>query len=197
MAPLALAPGLAFMVRGICRNGRFTGRLRRPAYFMPLRTEEGPDAIDPTRHGAALPDPASLSTVPAPWDERAGPRPLLDGGGVPQALAFLAWLKGLSVVYQVGPDNRPTYGVADLVRSYACWLGRRSWHVTGASGHEMVRRLWHTFLDAGGLFPVDFRLHAWPNGRHGEEPRGPLTFRREGPLCVQVWEWTGPRRGTE
>jgi protein-L-isoaspartate(D-aspartate) O-methyltransferase len=194
MAPLSLAPGLAFMVRGVCREGRFVGRLRRPAYFMPLRAEEGPDTVDPASRTAPLPDPASLTDVAAPWDERDRPRPLLNGGGVQQALAFLAWLEGLTVVYQLGPDNRPAYGVADLVRGHACWLGRRAWHVTGAAGHDLGRRLWRTFLDAGGLWPIDFRLHAWPLGQYRPQPLGPLTFRREGPRCVQVWEWTGPRR---
>jgi protein-L-isoaspartate(D-aspartate) O-methyltransferase len=194
MAPLSLAPGLAFMVRGDCREGRFVGRLRRPAYFMPLRAEEGPDSTDPTTRIVSLPEAGTLTAVAAPWDDRNRPRPLLNGGGVPQALAFLAWLEGLTIVYQMGPDNRPAYGIADMVRGHACWLGRRSWHVTGNVGHELGRRLWRTFLDAGGLWPGDFRLHAWPLGQYGAEPSGPLTFRREGPSCVQVWEWTGPRR---
>ena len=37
VAPLALAPGLAFVVRGTVSAGAFGGRLTRPAYFMPLR----------------------------------------------------------------------------------------------------------------------------------------------------------------
>ncbi|HYT90526.1 MAG TPA: protein-L-isoaspartate O-methyltransferase, partial [Gemmataceae bacterium] len=37
LAPLALAPGLAYLVRGTVTNGIFDGRLTRPAFFMPLR----------------------------------------------------------------------------------------------------------------------------------------------------------------
>src|SRR5262249_3851588 len=40
LVPLDLAPGLAYLVRGTCREGAFEGRLVRPAYFMPLRGEE-------------------------------------------------------------------------------------------------------------------------------------------------------------
>src|SRR5262249_16367705 len=39
LAPLALAPGLAYVVRGTASHGVFDGRLIRPAYFMPLRAE--------------------------------------------------------------------------------------------------------------------------------------------------------------
>src|SRR5438128_693462 len=40
--PIDLAPGLAWIVQGAVSGGVFTGRLTRPAYFMPLRDEGEP-----------------------------------------------------------------------------------------------------------------------------------------------------------
>src|SRR5205807_4182457 len=39
LAPVALAPGLAYLVRGTVREEVFEGRLTRAAYFMSLRAE--------------------------------------------------------------------------------------------------------------------------------------------------------------
>ena len=162
---------------------------------MQLRTESGPDADDPTARAGGLPEPTNLTATAPPWDERDRPRPRVnDGGGIPQALAFLGWLQGLTVSYQLDATGKAAYGVADKVRGHACWLGRREWRVTDASGLEIGRRLWRTFLDAGGLWPGDFTLHAAQSGRDLRANAGPLTFARRGPICAQLWEWTGPVR---
>jgi protein-L-isoaspartate O-methyltransferase len=187
-APLALAPGLAFMVQGVCRDGVFTGSLRRAAYFMPLRGERGPDALDPTLTGL-LPDPSHLEARPAPWDEPSG-----RGPDLLQALAFLGWLEGLSIDQRFAAGNLSQYGVADLVRGHGCWMGRREWRVTGAAGLEMGLRLWQRFLDGGGLWPTEFRLVAAALSRPPATPEGPLVFLRQGPRCAQVWQWAGRRR---
>jgi hypothetical protein len=88
--------------------------------------------------------------------------------------------------------------VADLVKGHACWLGRREWRVTGQSGYELGRRLWQTFLEAGGPWPTEFRLVAYPAGAEPEvlEAPGPevrLRYVRRGPGSLQVWDLTDPR----
>jgi protein-L-isoaspartate(D-aspartate) O-methyltransferase len=198
LAPLALAPGLACTVRGQVHGGFFEGRLVRPAYFMPLRTEEGATGPDPTATAGALPAPNKLHRVAAPWGDWSERKTLPGAPGYGQALAFLAWLAGLTVAYQAGPDERPTYGVADMVHGHACWLGQREWRVTGKAGHELARRLWRTYLDAGGPWPTEFRLRAWPIGGPEptdvyETPAARLTYRRAGGTCRQVWELLDPR----
>ena len=63
LAPLALAPGLAYIVRGTVTGGVFHGRLTRAAYFMPLRAE-GESGAGELRDLTPLGDGL---TLPAPW----------------------------------------------------------------------------------------------------------------------------------
>jgi hypothetical protein len=157
--PLELAPGLAYLLQGSVRNGRFEGRLTRSAYFMPLRDEENLES-PPDGANSLLPDPNRLASVAAPWGEWVDRR--RNGPGLTGALAFLGWLEGLAVAYQSLAEGRPVYGLADLVAGNACWLGQSEWRVTGKAGEELGCRLWQTFLDAGGPRPTEFRLTAWP-----------------------------------
>jgi protein-L-isoaspartate(D-aspartate) O-methyltransferase len=190
LAPLELAPGLSYLVRGGVRGGVFEGRLTRPAYFMPLRAED-----ETGRDGAGeagLPPPEGLALVPAPWADWAERRPPVNGPGFLPSLAFLAWLEGLAVSYATLPDGRPSYGLCDRVRGHGCWLGAREWRVTGASGEELGRRLWRTFLDLGGPWPTEFRLRACPPDLEPEAP-GRGAFLRQGPRCTHVWKLCEPR----
>jgi protein-L-isoaspartate O-methyltransferase len=198
LAPLALAPGLACTVRGNVCGGVFDGRLVRPAYFMPLREEEGATGPDPTATAGTLPAPDKLHRVAAPWGDWNERKTLPGAPAYPQALAFLAWLHGLTVAFQTGPDDRPTYGVGDLVHGHACWLGQRDWRVTGTAGRDLGVRLWHTYLEAGGPWPTEFRLRAWPANEPApsrlEESAGVrLAFWRDGASCRQLWELLDPR----
>jgi protein-L-isoaspartate(D-aspartate) O-methyltransferase len=216
LAPMELAPGLAYLVCGGVRGGCFEGRLTRPAYFMPLRAEDPDDKVtrwqeDKVKDGGSpatdpsatlspsppvtlspclpQPGPEELTAVMAPWAEWLERRPACGGPGLLPALAFLGWLEGLAVCVQNLADGRTFYGVADKAAGHACWLGQREWRVTGNAGRDLGNRLWRTFLDAGGPWPTEFRLRAWP---HGEDVpcrthRG-RTYRRLGPRCAQVWE---------
>jgi protein-L-isoaspartate(D-aspartate) O-methyltransferase len=191
LAPLELAPGLAYLVCGGALGGRFEGRLTRPAYFMPLRTEDdsGHDGA-----GAPLPGPERMEGVPAPWAEWVERRPACGGPGLLPALGFWAWLHNLTVCAQTFADGRTAYGVADMVRGHACWLGPRDWHVSGPAGRELGWRLWRTFLDAGGPWPTEFRLRAWPrDDPPPEEPPAGFWSQRTGPRCGQRWELLEPR----
>jgi protein-L-isoaspartate(D-aspartate) O-methyltransferase len=191
LAPLELAPGLSYLVRGGAAGGVFEGRLTRPAYFMPLRAEgeTGRGAADE----AGLPPAEGLGAVPAPWAAWAERRPPVNGPGFLQSLAFLAWLEGLAVSYATLPDGRPGYGICDRVRGHGCWLGTKEWRVTGASGQKLGRRLWRTFLEVGGPWPTEFRLRAYPAGQGPDTPPGRGAFLRQGPRCTQVWELIEPR----
>jgi protein-L-isoaspartate(D-aspartate) O-methyltransferase len=199
LAPWEMAPGLAYLVRGGVRAGRFEGRLVRPAYFMPLRAEDdtGRDGSGPA---LLLPAPDRLAAVPAPWADWVERRPACGGPGLLPALAFLAWLEGLAVAGQTLPDGRTFYGVGDLVQGHVCWLGGQEWRVSGEAGRELGRRLWRGFLDAGGPWPTEFRLYAWPrDAADALEPAGEggaRTYRRQGPCCEQRWQLAGPRDRT-
>jgi protein-L-isoaspartate O-methyltransferase len=170
LAPLELAPGLAYLVCGGAgptrsgEGGGFEGRLTRPAYFMPLRAENESGRA-PAGGPGALPDPEGLSAVAAPWASWSERRPVPGGPGFLPALAFLGWLEGLTVSYLNLPDGHPGYGVGDPERGHGCWLGDRLWHVTGTAGRDLGERLWQTFLEAGGPWPTEFRLRAYPPGR--------------------------------
>jgi protein-L-isoaspartate(D-aspartate) O-methyltransferase len=185
LAPLILAPGVAYVVRGTVTEGIFHGRLTRAAYFMPLRaegesgtTDEPPPPVGPER------------TLPAPWagwfDRR---RPRVNWLGFVQALAFYGLLRGLSVHYQVAENGQAAFGVsaeADL-----CWLGSQEWHLLGDGARDVGWTLWRAFLDAGGPWPTEFRLKARPGH---PLPLGPREgYVREGPLCWQLWELSEPR----
>jgi protein-L-isoaspartate(D-aspartate) O-methyltransferase len=192
LVPLDLAPGLAYVVRGGCRDGVFDGRLIRPAYFMPLRDEAGEgDDNAPTSSGL-LPAPDPLPSVMAPWAAWAERKASCTGPGVLPSLAFLAWLHGYTIGYQALADGRTVYGIGDLVHGHACWLGLREWRVTGPAGRDLGNRLWRAFLDAGGPWPTEFRLRAVPLDaplaeEEETETDGGLAFHRQGPRCRQSW----------
>jgi protein-L-isoaspartate O-methyltransferase len=179
LAPLVLAPGLAYVVRGTVRDGVFQGRLRRAAYFMPLRAEGEAGAED-----VALPPAGETRTMTAPWagwfDRR---RPRTSWLAFVQALAFFGLLRGLTIHYQTEADGEPTFGVAD--QDICCWLGCRKWRVSGESGRDLGIGLWRAFLDVGGPRPMDYELQASPlRGGTGGRTDG---FLRQGNRCRQLW----------
>jgi protein-L-isoaspartate(D-aspartate) O-methyltransferase len=183
LAPLALAPGLAFIVRGTVTGGIFEGRLTRAAYFMPLRAEKQ----------TALPDldlssfEGELQGIRAPW---AGwfnrRRQRLRWLGFSQALAFYGLLRGLGVHYHNLKDGLGMFGVSDPDLGSVCWLGPHEWQVTGTPGRDLGRTLWRAFLDAGGPWPTEFRLRACAAGRL--VPDRVEGYVRQGPHCQQIWE---------
>jgi protein-L-isoaspartate(D-aspartate) O-methyltransferase len=187
LAPLVIAPGLAFVVRGTAADGGFDGGLTRAAYFMPLRAEDeaGPPEGPP-------PPSSPLRKVRAPYasffEKR---RPRHGWHGFAQSLAFYAWLRGLTVSYQVLADGQPTFGVSDPHLNCVCWLGSPHWFVEGQTGYELGYQLWRGFLDAGGPWPTEFRLRADPRG--GLEPAGEESYLRHGPRCQQLWQLLQPR----
>jgi protein-L-isoaspartate(D-aspartate) O-methyltransferase len=183
VAPLALAPGLAFVVRGTVRGGTFEGRLTRAAFFMPLRGEAEAGA-----EPEAAPPAGPFEAVAAPWADwfdRRRPRP--GWLGFSQSLAFYALLRGLRLAYQALAGGEATFGVAEPDGASWCWLGEQTWHVTGTAGRELGRRLWRAFLDAGGPWPTEWRLRASPHGDPGRGG-GREVYQRQGPRCRQVWE---------
>jgi protein-L-isoaspartate(D-aspartate) O-methyltransferase len=187
LAPVDLAPSLAYLLSGTARRGVFEGRLTRPAYFMPLRAEgrTGREA-----RGPWLPDPQGLQALAAPWADWCERRPGSSGANFLQALAFLGWLDGrtVSCVNVSGQGN--TYGVGDLAEGHVCWMGPREWRISGPLGREMGERLWQTFLEAGGPRPPEFRLRAYPPDIDPGDGGSPcrLRFRRKGVRHQEVWE---------
>ncbi|HJT78967.1 MAG TPA: hypothetical protein VJ739_17350, partial [Gemmataceae bacterium] len=109
-------------------------------------------------------------------------------------LAFLGWLHGYTLGYQTLADGRAVYGVSDLIHGHVCWLGLREWRVTGTAGRDLGRRLWHTFLDAGGPWPTEFLLRAAAPEVPLSDPGGVLSFVRQGPRCRHVWTLEARRR---
>jgi protein-L-isoaspartate(D-aspartate) O-methyltransferase len=209
MAPLDVAPGLSFLVQGSVRGGEFHGRLTRPAYFMPLRDEEKPDLGEnapaeapPEESGRTeptpvLPPPERLTAVPAPWAPWEERRPGQRRDFLP-ALAFLGWLQGLTLAQASLPEGRVGYGLADLVRGNACWMGWREWRISGNEGQALGQRLWRDFLDAGGPGPTEFRLRAVPLKKGLKPIAGTrLGYRRDGVRCARVWELIEPRERGE
>jgi protein-L-isoaspartate(D-aspartate) O-methyltransferase len=185
LAPLVLAPGLAYVVRGTAVGGMFHGRLTRAAYFMPLRAEgeEGPREEEPAGGGP-------LQAVRAPWAEWFDRRrPRLGWVGFIQALAFYAYLRGLDVAYRAS-DPPPAFRVADPGGA-ACVLGVHTWQVSGAAGRDLGWRLWRGFLDAGGPWPTEFQLHARPAG--GLRAARPESYLHQGPRCQHLWQLMEPR----
>jgi protein-L-isoaspartate O-methyltransferase len=181
LAPLALAPGLAYVVCGTVQRGVFRGRLTRPAYFMALRAE------DDTGETADRPLPAAvdLRTVPAPWAgwfERRRPR--TSWVGFIPSLVFYGFLRGLEVHYQTLAQGGTMFGLAD--GDCVCWLGVNSWQVSGDSGRDLGWALWRAFLDAGGPRPTEFTLQASPE--RDLLPSRPDAYSRQGPRCQQRWE---------
>jgi protein-L-isoaspartate(D-aspartate) O-methyltransferase len=183
LAPLAFAPGLAYLVRGTVREGTFHGRLTRAAYFMPLRGEH--EAGPAEAEEKAL--PGSLQTLPAPWAgwfDRRHPR--IHWHGFIQALVFYGLLRGLAVHFRSLSGGHSVFGVSDREHGCVCWLGTQDWHVSGQAGRDLGWALWRAFLEAGGPWPTEFDLRASPTG--GLEPAGRGGFLRQGPRCQQVWE---------
>jgi protein-L-isoaspartate(D-aspartate) O-methyltransferase len=181
LAPLALAPGLAFVLCGTVKQGVFQGRLTRAAYFMPLRAEGGTGTAAET----PLPSSAELRTVPAPWagwfDLR---RPRASWIGFIQSLVFYGLLRGLEVHYRTLADGETLFGVSD--EDCACWLGTACWQVSADAGRDLGWALWRAFLDAGGPRPTEFHLQASP----GEQflRRSGEGYFRQGVRCRQWWE---------
>jgi protein-L-isoaspartate(D-aspartate) O-methyltransferase len=194
VAPLALAPGLAFVVRGTVTAGVFDGRLTRPAYFMPLRDErQRGDSSTEEAHSFG-----PLRQLPAPWaacmDRR---RHRFRWLAFSQSLAFYGLLRGMDVFYQVMPDHQAAFGVSDAERSCVCWFGAQNWYVNSGAGRELGWALWRAFLDAGRPWPTEFRLRADPGGALGIG-EGRETYLRQGFRCQQLWELMEPRdRGAE
>jgi protein-L-isoaspartate(D-aspartate) O-methyltransferase len=183
LAPLALGPGLAFLVRGTVRAGLFYGRLTRAAYFMPLRAEHETGVDATGDNGLAGP----LQTLPAPWADwfdRKHPR--IPWQGFIQALIFYGMLRGLAIHYRGLGRNQALFGVSNREDHSVCWLGPREWHVNGQGGRELGERLWRAFLDAGGPWPTEFALTASPRGGLRAGPGE--SFLRQGPRCQQCWQ---------
>jgi protein-L-isoaspartate(D-aspartate) O-methyltransferase len=184
MAPLVLAPGLAYVVLGGVEGGVFDGRLTRAAYFMPLRDEDEPGVVEAEGRGVQ----GQLRTLRAPWagwfDRK---RPRAGWLGFIQALAFFGWLRGLRVAYQVFADDEPAWGLSDPHHGDVCWVGARLWHVSGGGGRDLGWTLWRAFLDAGGPWPTEFRLRASPDGGLAGAGGGE-SYLRQGPCCQQLWQ---------
>ncbi len=187
VAPLALAPGLSFVVRGAAKGAVFRGRLTRPAFFMPLRAEHEAGAHEP----GGAPAPGGLKAVAAPWGDAIGQRRgRLGARGFLMALAFYGLLRGLRVSFQSHHDD-DQFGLVDPVRGCACWVGARRWHVSGSAGHALGTGLWRAFLDAGAPWPTEFDLFASASGRL--KAPGREAYPRRGPHCQQLWRLHEPR----
>jgi protein-L-isoaspartate O-methyltransferase len=181
LAPLVLAPGLAFVVCGTVSEGRFHGRLTRAAYFMALRGEAdtGEEPTEPP-----LPQPGDLKQVSAPWRgwfDRKRPRSWL---GFIQSLVFYGLLRGLDVHCQTLPNGETTFAVGD--GDCLCWFGANHWQVTGVSGRDLGWALWRAFLDAGGPRPTEFHLEVSLD-KDALSGRGD-GYLRQGIRCWQWWE---------
>jgi protein-L-isoaspartate(D-aspartate) O-methyltransferase len=186
VAPLALAPGLAYVACGSVQQGVFSGRLTRPAYFMPLRAE------GETGNTAATESPpvAEMETIPSPWRgffERRRPR--ASWAGFIQSLAFWGLLQGKEVHYQALTTGETAFGVSQ--DHAVCWLGAEEWLISGPEGRELGLGLWRTFLEVGGPRPIEFRLCAWAKGRSRPLTSG-LGYSRQGPRCSQFWSLLEP-----
>jgi protein-L-isoaspartate(D-aspartate) O-methyltransferase len=185
VAPVVLAPGLAFVVRGQVRHGVLVGNLTRSAYFMPLRAE------DETPDQETDPPFDSLRSRPAPW---AGwfdrQRPRVAWHSFLQAVVFYGWLRGLTVEHR-GTSPGPS-GYAVRWQDAVCWLGVDDWQVNGPLGQELGEALWQAYLTAGGPWPIEFRLTATPHG--GLTATGTECYLRQGPRCQQHWELVQPRQ---
>jgi protein-L-isoaspartate(D-aspartate) O-methyltransferase len=205
LAPLDLAPGLAYLVCGTCKDGVFEGRLTRPAYFMPLRDETAEGRENADLLSSRFPTLESLPSVTAPWADWASRKVSSSGPGLLPSLAFLGWLHGFHIGCQALPDGRTFYGIGDRVHDHVCWLGLRDWRVSGLAGRNLGALLWRDFLDAGGPWPTEFHLRAVaaeseprPSGSGLPQPlpdgRGSdLSFQRQGASCQQLWT-LAPRR---
>jgi protein-L-isoaspartate(D-aspartate) O-methyltransferase len=185
VAPLVLAPGLEFVVRGTVLASRFDGRLTRAAYFMPLRAEgeTGASLSDIPPEGAG-------SSMPAPWAGWFDRRRLRTSWlGFSQALAVFAFVHGHTIHYR-NTDNGPHFGIADSSSSHWCWLGQDEWQCSGDGGRELAWTLWHEFVEAGGPWPTEYRFEACPAGTM---TAGVGTYLRQSPRSQQRWRLVEPR----
>jgi protein-L-isoaspartate(D-aspartate) O-methyltransferase len=188
LAPLVLAPGLAYIVRGTVDSGVFEGRLTRTAWFLPLRGEQELGRSDEL----LAPVIPSTTPVPAPWAEWIDSRRARLGSlNFLQAFAFFAWLRGCQIAYGTMRDGETAYGLLAGSGEAQCWVSGKTWAVSGDSGRELGERMWHSYLDAGAPWPTEFRLRAGlgplpePSGRTGAVKRGAF--------CWHTWELIEPR----
>lgn len=185
LAPLALAPGLAYVARGTMTAGHFEGRLTRPAYFMSLRREGESGAGDGEAAAPAVP----LTEGPAPWagwfQRRSG---RWGWFGLLQAVAFFGYLRGLRVHYRTEADGGTFFGLSDPAGAEVCWLGEQVWQFS-AGGKEIGAAVWRAFLEAGGPRATEFRLTL-----RGDPPAAAdLVFERPGARLPHRWELVQPR----
>jgi protein-L-isoaspartate(D-aspartate) O-methyltransferase len=181
LAPLNIAPGLSFLVRGTVQGGVFKGRLSRPAYFLPLRAELESGATELDRCSFRGP----MQAGPAPWTgwfERRSPR--LRWLGFIQALAFFGWLRGFQVHYRASPAGQPIFGISK--EGSVCWFASQEWRYQDTAGRDMGWSLWRDWLDAGGPWPTEFDLQACPKGTLHAETAG--QYSQQGPRCGRLWE---------
>jgi protein-L-isoaspartate(D-aspartate) O-methyltransferase len=188
LAPLVLAPGLAYVARGTVREGVFEGRLTRTAWFLPLRGEEELGRNEET----IAPPPTSSAALPAPWAEWIDSRGARLGSlSFLQAFAFYAWLRGCQIGYGTLRDGETAYGLRDGGGKADCWVSAKNWSVEGEAGRDLGECLWRAFLAAGAPWPVEFRLRAGLGPL--PEPSGRESAIRRGPFCWQTWELIDPR----
>jgi protein-L-isoaspartate(D-aspartate) O-methyltransferase len=183
LAPLVLAPGLAYVVQGTAVGGVFHGRLTRAAYFMPLRAEHEPGASETD----GPPGAGQLRALRAPWaDWFERKRPRMGWPSFIQALAFYGLLRGLRVAHQSLGDDQPAFALSDPGAGCRCVLGVQAWHVSGPAGRDLAWALWRAFLDAGGPWPTEFHFHASSaGGLHADRPE---SYLRQGVRCQQLWQ---------
>jgi protein-L-isoaspartate(D-aspartate) O-methyltransferase len=190
LAPLVLAPGLAYIARGWVKSCVFEGRLTRTAWFLPLRGERELGRDD---GGFSSLPTSSARTLRAPWaDWIESKRSRLSGLSFLQALAFYAWLRGCRISYEALRDGQTAFGLHDPASSSSCWISAQHWTVEGDDGLELGEALWRGYRTAGGPWPIEFRLRAGV-GAPPPSPTGPETYVRRGSLCWQTWELLDPR----
>lgn len=191
LAPMTLAPGLEFLVRGGVERGVFHGRLLRAAYFMPLRAEAESGA-GPFEPFSAM---SKMRSVPAPWagwfDRKSGRGTWLN---FIHSLVFFGLVHGLTIHYRTHYNGAPVYAVADPHLESLCWLGEDEWQVSAAAGLELGSSLWRDFLAAGGPWPTEFRLTAVPHAQLA--PTFPTGYREQGVFCTRNWQLIEPRQRT-
>jgi protein-L-isoaspartate(D-aspartate) O-methyltransferase len=182
LAPLSLAPGLAYLVQGGVKDGLFEGRLTRAAYFMTLRGE-GEIAAYEVQPEIPRGEWTKMTAPWARWFDRRRPR--INWIGFVQSLAFYGWLRGLAVHYQVQQDSQPAFGVSDTNRQLLCWFGPQHWQVIGDESRKLGWDLWRDFMDVGGPWPTEFHLKASPAG--GLSAISKNSYLRQGPRCQYLW----------
>jgi hypothetical protein len=187
LAPLSVAPGLAYLVRGTVRQGTVHGNLTRAAYFMPLRGENEPESAEAEERAP----PGQLQVLPAPWAGWFDRRQLrIPWYGFIQALAFYGLLRGLEVRQWAQSNNQIVFGLGEAGGAW-CWLGPQDWRVTGPAGRDVGWHLWRAFLNAGGPWPTEFDLMATPGGGLTADERE--AYLVQGPRCQQLWQLREPR----